>query len=408
MKHIVPILQLLASQAIAAPSGDGRQLYPPQMKDARRRSYMKCRWLALFIVCAVANVDAGSPFLDTMFGYSTTSNLVYGTGALGYPATTGTMDLALDLYRPTGAGLPALLPGLIVIHGGGFTSGDKAEYNQVKFGRTYAARGYVVASINYRLEGDNPSAEPGVWNNIILEWRTMNAAVQDAAKAVRWMQANAAAYNIDPMRIAIEGGSAGAITALFEGYEEADIVGTNAQVGAIVDLWGALYGNESLVDANDPPVFIVHGTEDTTVPTTNSYALTNRCGVVGLPYEFYPIQGAGHGPWSNFWGDVVNGKTIDQHCAEFLFKHLGLLYLHPVASTTIKDCALNQGNSRMLLTCNSDSNFLYQVEASIDLQSWTTNGMPAAVLGNGTTLLFGPSITATPSEFFRLSVTPNF
>jgi acetyl esterase/lipase len=369
---------------------------------------VKHRLLALFIILVVTTVKAGSPFLDTMFNYSTTNDIVYGTGNLGYPTTNGTMDLTLDLYRPTGAGVPALLPGLIVIHGGGFTSGDKADTNLVRLGQTYAARGYVVASINYRLTGDNPSAEPGAWNNFTQQWRAMNAAVQDAAKAVRWLRDHAATYNIDPTRIAIEGGSAGAITALFEGYEEVDIVGTNAQVGAIVDLWGALYGNESLVDANDPPVFIVHGTEDTTVPYTNSLALTNRCGAVGLPYEFYPIQGAAHGPWSNFWGDVVNGKTIDQHCAEFLFKHLGLLSLHPVAATTIKACALNQGASRIFLTCNSDSNFLYQVKASADLQSWTTNGMPAPVQGNGATLLLGPSITATPSEFFRLSVTPNF
>jgi len=369
---------------------------------------MKYRWLALFFISTASSLMAGSPFLDTMFSFSTTNDIVYGTGNLGYPTTTGTMDLKLDLCRPTGTGLPALLPGLIVIHGGGFTSGDKSDFNQVKWCQTYAARGYVVVSINYRLTGDNPSAETGAGDNAILQGRAMNAAVQDAAKAMRWLRANAAAYHIDPTRIAIEGSSAGAITALFEGYQETDVVGTNAQVRAIVDLWGAMYGNESLVDANAPPVFIVHGTLDSTVPTVHSYNLKNRCDVVGLPYEFYPIEGAGHGPWSNFWNDVVNGKTIEQHCAEFLFHHLGLLSLHPVAATTIKSCSLDQGTGKMHLACNSDTNFLYQVEASSDLQTWSTNGMPVAVLGNGSNLILSPSITATPKQFFRVSVKPGF
>ena len=371
-------------------------------------SSIKCCWIAAFIILAAAKVEAGSPFLDTMFAYSTTNNIVYGTGNLGYPVTTGTMDLTLGLCQPSGAAVPALLPGLIVIHGGGFTSGTNSGPEEVMWCRTYAARGYVAVSINYRLEGDNPSAEPGLADNTTLQGRAMNAAMQDAAKAVRWLRANAAAYHIDPTRMAIEGSSAGAITALFEGYQEADVVGPNAQVAAIVDLWGAMYGDEYLVNANDPPVFIVHGTADTTVPIINSYNLMAQCDVVGLPYEFYPIQGAGHSPWSDFWGDVVNGKTIDRHCAEFLFRNLGLISLHPVAATTIKNYSLNQSTGKMLMSCISDPNFLYQVEASADLRSWSTNGMPAAVVGNGAALILSPPINATPTQFFRVSVKPNF
>lgn len=74
-----------------------------------------------------------------------------------------------------------------------------------------------------------------------------------------------------------------------------------ANVEAGSPILDTMFGNESLVDANDPPVFIVHGTADPTVPTINSYNLMNRCTAVGLLYEFHPIQGAAHGPWSNFW-----------------------------------------------------------------------------------------------------------
>ena len=62
----------------------------------------------------------------------------------------------------------------------------------------------------------------------------------------------------------------------------------------------------------------------------------------------------------------------------------------------------------MLMSCISDPNFLYQVEASADLRSWSTNGMPAAVVGNGAALILSPPINATPTQFFRVSVKPNF
>lgn len=45
------------------------------------------------------------------------------------------MNLKLDVYQPSRAGLPALLPGVIVIHGGAFTSGTKSDPNEVKLGQ---------------------------------------------------------------------------------------------------------------------------------------------------------------------------------------------------------------------------------------------------------------------------------
>ena len=56
-----------------------------------------------------------------------------------------------------------------------------------------AGRGYVVASLNYRLSGEAPSP----------------AAEQDVKSAVRWLRANAARFGIDKRRIGIWGGSAG-------------------------------------------------------------------------------------------------------------------------------------------------------------------------------------------------------
>ncbi|MEO6751410.1 MAG: alpha/beta hydrolase fold domain-containing protein [Chthoniobacteraceae bacterium] len=319
------------------------------------------------LVVTLAGGGAGSPFLDAMFNYSVSSNITYGQGDVGYPTKTGTKTLKLDLYLPTGAGLPEKRPALICIHGGGFIQGSSMDNGVVEICQAYARRGYVTASINYRLQGDNPSAEPGLGNNTDLYERTYNAAVQDAAKAVRWLRANAEALKIDPTRIAIQGSSAGSATALSVGYLEADIIGNNAQVGAVVDFWGSLEQNVSQVDANDPPLFILHGTADPMVPYVNATNLAQRCTEVGVPYELYPIVGGVHSIFSSFWNEVVDGKTIDRHCAEFLFRHLNLLPLHPVAATQVEPLSLNQTNSTLPLRFLSDTNFVYQVESSAGL-----------------------------------------
>jgi acetyl esterase/lipase len=363
----------------------------------------------LMMFLPVGNARAASPFLDMMYGFSKTPDMVYGSGNLGYPVTTSTISLLLDVYQPTGANLPAKLPALIAIHGGGFINNDKTEQSAVEFCQKYASRGYVTASINYRLMGDNPSAEPGPYANLNnIYYRTMSAAAQDAAKAVRWLRANAAAYHVDPDRIAIQGASAGAVTSLLEGYQESGTIGASAHVGAVVDLWGGMYGAESLVDADDPPAFIVHGTADATVSIQQSYDLVNRCGAIGLACEFHPIQDAGHGCWPAFWNNVVDGKKIDRRCAEFLFRHLNLLPLHPVASTRFSSFSVDAGSHAVSLEFDPDENFVYQIESSDDLKIWSKNGMPAPVSGVGDAVSMLLPIENPVRKFFRINIQSAF
>jgi acetyl esterase/lipase len=271
---------------------------------------------------------AATPFLDTMYDCATTANIVYGKGALGNP-TSAYKGLTLDLYQPTGvtatgATVPATLPGLVVVHGGAFEHGSAKDRKIVELCKKYSKRGYVCAAINYRLIGDNPSPGKGPQINFVVEGRAVNAAIQDAATAVRWLRSNASRYKIDPNRIAILGGSAGATTSLYEGVMESNMIPANSQVAAIVDLWGGLAGQDYLIDANDPPVFVVHGTADAINPIQSSINLTEQCSKVGVPYDFYPLDRAGHSAWKEFWTTVVMGKTVDRHCAEFLYNHLDL------------------------------------------------------------------------------------
>ena len=113
-------------------------------------------------------------------GVLATENLVYASPA-GAP-------LALDLYRPvTGGPHPAVL----VIHGGGWDSGDRTM--ERPFARRLAAAGFVAVTVSYRL------GEAG----------RFPAALHDLKAAVRWLRAHAHEHGIDPARIGAVGGSAG-------------------------------------------------------------------------------------------------------------------------------------------------------------------------------------------------------
>jgi acetyl esterase/lipase len=124
------------------------------------------RTVAVFLAVALwASAACASPtYLAPIYGVSKTSNILYGTG----PISTSTLNLRLDLYRPTDIGqgaVPTESPGIVLIHGGGFFSGDKAD--MAPLAQTYAAYGYTVASINYRLLSNNVPPNSGPADGMI-------------------------------------------------------------------------------------------------------------------------------------------------------------------------------------------------------------------------------------------------
>jgi pectinesterase len=138
----------------------------------------------------------------------------------------GDLDLALDLYRPSGAGP---FPAVIIVHGGGWESGDRMMERPLA--KQLAARGYVTAPVSYRL------GPPG----------RFPAAIHDLKSAVRWLRANAARYGIDPEHIGAIGGSAGghlvALLGASAGVASLEGEGANrdqsSAVQAVVDIDGA-------------------------------------------------------------------------------------------------------------------------------------------------------------------------
>ncbi len=100
-------------------------------------------------------------------------------------------SLHLDISYPK-SNNKTKYPGVLMIHGGGWSSGSKAH--QVPMAQQLAARGYVAVAVEYRL---SPEAQ-------------YPAAVYDLKEAIRWMRAHADKYGLDVNKIAALGCSAGA------------------------------------------------------------------------------------------------------------------------------------------------------------------------------------------------------
>ena len=362
-------------------------------------------YLLSFLLPLSANT--GVMFVDEIYGSRSTEGIQYSTGSTGNPAS-GSIDLCLDLYEPTGTNLPEKRPVMVFIHGGAFIAGTKGAITIRNLCESFTRRGYVCASIQYRLIGDDPTYEPGPAPNLRAVYRSINAASQDAAKAIRWLRQNAATYHIDPTRIGIGGSSAGAVTSLYTASQEAATIGPSADVGVVIDLWGAMYGGESLVDKGDPAIFIVHGTEDSTVAYSETETLVAHLDKISHPYQLYPIAGAGHGPWSQFNNDVVNGKTILQHSVEFAFEHLKLIDIHPAGQPQNNQITLstNPITNQLSLTFPSYSGFQYFIQSSENLNSWTTENTTSPLSGTGSNVSFTAPINAT-KKFYRLEISPN-
>ena len=227
----------------------------------------------------------------------------YGQGL----TVAGSKALLLDIYQPEAA-CQAPRATVVLIHGGGFRGGARDQSRWPEFAEDLANKGYVAVSIDYRLEGDEPvpsdlfaaigerGKDSGFLGDDIPDVQ-INAAVsafEDATSAMNWIVDNADTYCIDPGRLGLWGSSAGAITALQLAYSMDDFSIAVPPVLAVVALAGALIFDEHL-EAGEPPVLVVHGTNDTVVPYKESLELQARAQAVGVPMVFHAVEGGEHG-----------------------------------------------------------------------------------------------------------------
>ncbi len=221
--------------------------------------------------------------------------------------------LLLDVFTPHNDSLK-YRPLMIFIHGGGFQNNTKTGSYSSLICTGLAKRGYVTATIDYRLGVAKSKSDTAYYE-------ALYRAVQDAKAAVRFFRRNADQYGIDTSQIFIMGSSAGAKTAMHLAYLRQNDVpdyianklgtlegnsgneGYSSKVNAVVNCWGAMM-NFHWIQKGDVPLFNVCGLKDKTVPYDSSFSyhsfnyggkiLYYRALSVGVPTGYRPFENTGH------------------------------------------------------------------------------------------------------------------
>lgn len=219
-----------------------------------------------------------------------------------------------DLYLPTTFEAGRKYPGVVIIHGGGWTGGKRDAAREINIGTTLASHGYVCMSIDYLLH--DPKSDKPCWPQNLHDCKT----------AVRWMRANRERLHLDARHIGVIGGSAGGhlscmvgVTQPGDGLDPAGPYGDQScAVNCVVDLYGPVdltTGNDiaalrktrseapdlykafsvlPYLDKNDPPILILHGTADTTVPLAQSQLLAAALEKLSVEHQLVIVEGAPH------------------------------------------------------------------------------------------------------------------
>ena len=222
----------------------------------------------------------------------------------------------LDLYLPaTGAKRPVL----VWIHGGGWEGGNKNECPALGM----VGRGFVVASLNYRLS----------------QHAIFPAQIEDCKSAIRWLRAHAEEYGIDPAHVGVWGASAGGHLGALLGttghtkqFDKGENLDQSSRVQCVIDWFGPAdflrWGNTSIFTVTDPkspiyklfggplpendalaraaspvtyvqkdaaPILMIHGDKDSLVPVQQSEELHEALKQAGVDTTLDILPGSNHG-----------------------------------------------------------------------------------------------------------------
>ena len=252
----------------------------------------------------------------------------------------------LDIWSANNFKPSTSLPIVVWIHGGAWRSGNKRQVHEI-FKRFVLTRQYVGVSINYRLSQE-------------ARWP---AQLHDCKAAIRWIQANAITFNGDSKRVIVMGSSAGGhlVSMLTTTTGDRSCEGTvgskggnNATVIGGINLYGPtdflrmndfpsiidhdapnspesqligapiqsrpelvnLANPVKFVDVTDPPLLLVHGTDDKLVCFNQSQLLHRAIRACGGQSTLLTISKGGHGGFITpritsaimLFGDYLIGK----------------------------------------------------------------------------------------------------
>lgn len=296
---------------------------------------------------------------------STSPDIQFGSNLQPVPGDPDAVqDLYLDVYEPKGDTLSSR-PLIILAFPGGFITGTRQDADVVILAERFAKRGYVTASIDYRL---TPSIL--VNQNERFLYLTILKAVHDMKAAIRFFRKDADSlntYRIDPSQIFIAGISAGGVTSIHSAYLDAEELpasiaqdtaaiggieglsgnpGYSTEVVAAINLCGAIGDTSWMNNNTTTPVISLHGTNDQLVPygSTNNFfgasfvvhgseSIHEHAKRQGIESQLLSWQGADHVP---FQPGQPNWELFMEEAISFISTNLGT-YVCTEPSTAVDD-----------------------------------------------------------------------
>ena len=264
---------------------------------------MKKLFLSLLVAGVLASCQKESsqgPDSNQPLSAKTELNTAYGTDAMQ----------KMDLYLP--AGRTDTTRVIVMVHGGAWVEGDKAEFTPYVSVLQQRFPGYAVANINYRLASVSGNYFPTQEN--------------DMKAAIKFLAENAASFHIS-QKMVLLGASAGGHMALLQAYKN-----STPKIMAVVDFFGPtsmtqLYNDASnfqtatgiqilmqgtpasnptayqqsspvsFVNAQTPPTIMLHGTADDVVKPSHSTNLSTQLTAAGVVNQLVTYTGRGHELW---------------------------------------------------------------------------------------------------------------
>ena len=258
--------------------------------------------IVIFLVSCKKN-DAADPVPATpSLAAQTITDISYGT----HPSQK------MDIYLP-GARNEDSTNLMILIHGGGWNTGDKSDFSGYVPQLKVQFANYAIANINYRLATTTSNHFPTQEN--------------DLKAAIDFLIQKSQDYQIS-QKIVLLGASAGAHMALLQAYKY-----STPKIKAVVDFFGPtdmaglhnFYGggsyyqsalqilmngnpntNSVMYDQSSPikfvstqssPTIIFHGANDNVVPIVQSVSLRNKLNSLGVVNELTSYPNVGHEVW---------------------------------------------------------------------------------------------------------------